>query len=215
MASSLALLIGVLVWNFWPRPVAPLTLAELQGVYAGMVRSDGTNDVSPLQRRNASPRSIDVTPAECVPLFDATVFNQFPAEAVDGVGTYWLGGRDTLSMFTMRFVDAPTAARAYVRVNDALTACDGQQIRVVDRRPATVRLERIPVTDDSGVRAQAAYAYSTEQSSTFAVHLLQFENILTWQFRYDATGNEYSPLPAQQLMDALMLQTQSVLELRE
>ncbi len=208
------LLAGLLAWTFWPRPVAPLTSAELGGVYAGMVRSDGTNDASPLQRRNVSPRAVDVTPAECVPLFDSTVYNQFPAEALDGIGTYWLGGQDTISMFTMRFVDASTAARAYQRVEVALAACAGQRVRVVDRRPVTVRPERIPVTDGSGIRAQMAYRYSVGSSATFAVHLLQFENVVTWQFRYD-TGIDYSPLSAQRLMDALMLQTRSVLKLRE
>lgn len=214
-ALVLVLVAGVLAWNFWPRPVAPVTFPELQGVYAGMVRSDGTNDAAPMLRRNASPRAVDVSPAECVPLFDATVYNRFPPDALDGMGTYWLGRQETASMFTMRFVDARTAARAYRRVTDALASCADQPVRFAERRAATVRPRRITVTDASGIKAQTAYSYSTAPSSTFAVHVLQFENIVTWQFRYNSTGNEYSPLSAQQLMDALMLQTRSVIDLRE
>ena len=48
------------------------------------------------------------------------------------------------------------------------------------------------MTDGSGIRAQMAYRYRAGSSATFAVHLLQFENVVTWQFRYD-TGIDYSP----------------------
>lgn len=216
VATVLLLLTGALVYQFWPRPTAPLTLAELEGIYYGMVRSDGTNDASRLERRNASTREVEVSPEDCAPLFDATVFNQFPAEAIDGVGTYWLGGRDSISMFSMRFADATAATRAYTRVLAAVDACTDRDVRVrTQRRSDTVRPQAIPVTDDSGVPAQIAYTYSTEWSSNFAVHLLQFENTVTWQFRYETGDVEYSPLAAQQLMNGLILQTRAVLELRE
>jgi hypothetical protein len=45
--------------------------------------------------------------------------------------------------------------------------------------------------------------------------VLRFENLLTWQFRYDTSSAGYSPLSAQQIMDSLVAQTRSVVELRQ
>ncbi len=209
-----ALLAGLLAWRLWPRPVPPVTLVELQGVYAGMVRGDGTNDASVLDRRNVSPRPVSVTPIECVPLFDTTTFNQFPAEAVDGVGTFWMGERQNMSLFTMRFADAAAASRAYGKVNDALNACADMDVVVAERRVTTVRPVRTAVDLGNGARAQLGYVYGANADARFAVHVLQIENTVSWQFRYDSTTGEYSPLSAQQLMDALVSQTRSVIELR-
>ena len=44
VALVVALLGGLLLWRFWPTPAPLFTLSDVQGVYAGMVRSDGTND---------------------------------------------------------------------------------------------------------------------------------------------------------------------------
>ena len=210
-----ALLAGLLAWRLWPRPVPPVTLAELQGVYAGMVRGDGTNDASVLERRKAPPRPVSVMPIACGPLFESTAFNQFPAEALDGVGTYWVGDRQNMSLFTMRFVDAAAGARAYGRVNEALNACADTDVVVSERRVTTVRPVKTVVDFDNGARAQLGYVYDSNADARFAVHLLQFENTVTWQFRYESATGEYSPLSAQRLMDALLSQTRSVLELRD
>ena len=215
VAIALVLAVGVIAWRFWPRPVEPLTLDELEGVYAGMVRADGVNDASVLLRRNAPVQTVRVTPAACAPLFDTTVFNQFPAAALDGVGTYWIAGRLTISLFTMRFPDAATAAGAFTRVEQALSECAGRDVAMNERRPTSVRVSRTEVNRANGVRPQVGYAYDADSRSTFAVHVLQFENTVSWQFRYDSSDTVYSPLSAQQLMDGLMSQTRGVLALRD
>ena len=40
---------GGAVWKFWPRPIEPLSLSDVQNTYAGMVRADGTNDEGCIQ----------------------------------------------------------------------------------------------------------------------------------------------------------------------
>ncbi len=208
---------ALLAWQFWPRPIAPISLTELQGIYAGMVRGDGTNDASLMQRKDdADPWT--VTPAGCAPLFDTTAFDQYPADAVDGVGTYWLAARVGTSLFTYRFADADLARRAYDRIDTALTTCEGQQVRVAQPlKPTgdqTVEIARTPVTFGSGVRDQLGYQYGPDREARFAVHVLRFENTISWQFRYDTAVGDYSPLPAQQMMDSLVAQTRSVIDLR-
>lgn len=214
LALTFVLLAGVVAWRFWPRPVAPVTLEELQGIYAGMVRADGVNDASVVDRTKAPTARVDVTPAACAPLFDTTTFNQFPSAALDGVTTYWMGRPVTTSLFTMRYSDADSAQDDYERVEQALSECADQDVSVTSRRTITVRVNQTPVSTDNGVRAQSGFAYRDDDSSTFAVHVLQFENLLTWQFRYHTSDGAYDPLVAQQLMDSFMSQTRSVLELR-
>ena len=137
---------------------------------------------------------------------------------MDGVGTYWMAQRVGTSLFTYRFADAQTATRAYGRIDAALTACEGEQVRVAQpRKPVgepKVEIVRTPVTLGSGVRDQLGYRYGPDAEARFAVHVLRFENTISWQFRFDSAVGEYSPLPAQQLMDSLVAQTQSVLDLR-
>ncbi len=205
--------VSLLVWQLWPRPVPPLTLDELEGVYAGMVRGDGTNDASVLHRNADSDRR-SVSPTECSPLFETTAFDRFPADALDGVGTFWMAERVGTSLFTFRFADAAAAGRAYAQVAAALQACAGHPVRVADRRPQTVEVERTSVAAGSGVRDQLGYLYSPAPSTRFAVHVLRIENLMTWQFRYDTSEGVYSPQPAQQVMDSLAAQISSVIELR-
>jgi hypothetical protein len=217
LAITVAVLLaaGLLAWRWWPRPVAPVTAAELAGIYAGMVRSDGVNDASVLQRRNAPVRTVDVTPAACVPLFEQTAFDQFPAAASDGMGTYWIADRFTTSLSTYRFADAATALAGFQRVEQALSECADREVTVRARRGATIEVARVPVNQSSDESAaESAYAYRDGSAEMFAVHVLQFENLLTWQFRYDSSGSPYDPHAAQQLMNSLMSQTRAVLELR-
>lgn len=208
---------GLLAWQFWPRPVAPLTLTELQGVYAGMVRGDGTNDAS-LLRRDDDPDSWTAAPAECAPLFDTTTFERFPAESVDGVGTFWLAARWSTSMFTFRFPDAGVATRAYEQIDAALTACEGQQVDIARQqapvRRQTLKIVRTPVTTASGIRDQLGYLYTPDDTTRFAVQVVRYENTVSWQFRNDSATGEYDPLSAQQVMDSLVAQIQSVVDLR-
>lgn len=205
--------LAVLTWQLWPRSVAPLTLTELEGVYAGMVRGDGTNDASLLRRpQERNPSS--VTPKECLPLFDTTAFDRFPDAAVDGVGTFWMAERVGTSLATFRFGDAGAASQAYERVNTALATCDGQQIRLRQGRARSTQVSRTPVTTTNGAKDQLGYLYGASGSTRFAVHVLRFENTVTWQFRYDSAEGDYSPLPGQQVMDSLVAQIRSVVDLR-
>lgn len=215
---AVVLAAGLLAWRWWPRPVAPVTAAELGGIYAGMVRADGVNDASVLQRRNAPVRTVDVTPAACAPLFEQTAFDQFPAAASDGMGTYWIADRFTTSLSTYRFADATSARAGFQRVEQALSECADRDVTVRARRAATIEVTRVPVNQDSASgdesARESAYAYPDGSAEMFAVHVLQFENLLTWQFRYDSSGSPYDPHSAQQLMNSLMSQTRAVLELR-
>ncbi len=212
---------GLLGWRLWPRPVDPLTLAELQGVYAGMVRSDGTNDASVIERRNAPRTSAVVDPAVCAPLFDTTLGNQLPADALDGVGTYWFNQRGAVSLSTLRFADAATADRAYTRVTEALTACADRRVTVgrTALRPGQAgTVSRTIVTPTADARAQTGYLFSLApgrgDAARYAVHALLLENTVTWQFRYEPAPDAYDPLAAQQLMDGLVAQIISVVDLR-
>ncbi|MFZ1117732.1 MAG: hypothetical protein WAN44_18090, partial [Propionibacteriaceae bacterium] len=72
-AVVLVLVGGLLIWRFWPTPAPLFTLPDLQGVYYGMVRSDGTNDASVIDRRWSSEQDGYILPAACEPLFEATV----------------------------------------------------------------------------------------------------------------------------------------------
>ena len=207
------LVAALLVWQLWPRPVAPLSLAELQGIYAGMVRGDGTNDASLLQR-NTSDERRSVEPVECLPLFDTTALDRFPEDATDGVGTFWMAERVGTSLLTFRFADAETAIATYDRIAAALRSCTDRPVRLDERRVRTVTVHPTPVTLTSGIDDQLGYQYSPSPYTRFAVHVLRYENLLTWQFRYDTADGEYSPLPAQQVMDSLVAQMTSVVELR-
>src|SRR3954452_3292424 len=145
---------GLVAWRIMPHPDPPITLDDLEGVYAGMVRSDGLNDASVLHRQSPSRNDASVDPAACLPLFDTTAFNQFPVEALDGVGTYWLVEPSAISLFTFRFADAQAADRAYRRVTAALSGCAGRQVRVSEPSAATGDLSRIEVTRAGGARPQ-------------------------------------------------------------
>ena len=89
VAVGLAMLVALLLWRFWPAPAPLFSLSDLQGVYYGMVRSDGTNDASVIDRRWSSEQDGYILPAACEPLFAATVLNRVPPEALNGVSTFW------------------------------------------------------------------------------------------------------------------------------
>ena len=86
VAERLGVLVlaGGAAWRFWPRPVEPLSVADVQNTYAGMVRADGTNDASVMTRRTVTENPVSVKPEACAPLVEATVANRFPAAAQDG-----------------------------------------------------------------------------------------------------------------------------------
>ena len=136
VALVLALLAGLLAWRFWPTPAPLFALSDLQGVYYGMVRSDGTSDASVIDRRSSSGQEGYILPAACEPLFEATVLNRAPREALDGVGTFWELDRSAVSLFTYRFRDVASADREYQRLTSVLDNCRDVPVQV-HARPAS------------------------------------------------------------------------------
>ena len=101
-----------------------------------MVRSDGTNDASVIDRRWTSEQEGYILPAACEPLFEATVLNRAPREALDGVGTFWELDRSAVSLFTYRFRDVASADREYQRLTAVLDNCRDVPVQV-HARPAS------------------------------------------------------------------------------
>jgi hypothetical protein len=207
----LALVAGWGVWRWWPRPPADFTLVDLEGVYAGMVRSDGLNDASTLTRDKLTQSPVSVRPAECAPLFDATLSNQFPATAQDGVSAYWLDeGSASISLVTYRYLDPDAAAAQFDLVQTALRACLGSTLAVDQDRG--VRLEEQELDPPATTKRYLSYLVAAQSASTrFTTDVLLVDNTVTWQYRYDYHSREtYSPLAAQQLMASLVTQMRSV-----
>lgn len=211
-------------WQLWPRPAAPFTLADLQGVYAGMVRSDGTNDASVLSKENFADSPAAVEPQACEPLFDATTFSMFPTDALDGVGTYWPNERVAISLFTFRFADAAAAQRQFQGIADAVSACTDRPMEILPRgrsQPPTtqVRADSGVVTRTTsapleGVHFQVGYLFTTDTGVKFAVEVFAYNNLVSWQFRYDPQTGAYDPVSADQLSYSLATQMRSVEESR-
>ena len=208
LAATLAVVLGLTVWRLWPVSPAVFTLVDVQGVYAGMVRSDGTNDASVIDPGSTVAEQGDVVPSSCSPLFEATVLNRPPREALDGVGTFWALGTSAVSLFTYRFSDLAGADREYARLARAFDSC----------RDAAVEVRAQPAAASvlAGVRrdqAQLAYVLTAADGTKLAVHVLMFSNTVSWQYRYEPTPGQYSPQPAQNVMDSLTEQMRAVLDL--
>ena len=206
-------LAGFAVWR-QRQPPPDFTLEQLQGAYAGMVRSDGTNDVSTIDPSKFPDPPLDVEPVACAPLFATTVSNQFPSPALDGVSTYWLAGDDSVSLFTVRYADRAAAESAYRSVTDAVTACDDQTVRFSGRE-GSGRLHRVPVTTAEQAPQQVAYELErAEGGGRYVLHLLRLSNTVSWQYRYHARTGPYDATSAQQMMDGLATQLLSVQQSR-
>lgn len=224
------ILIGILVlavlvagfgaWKLWPRPPEPFSLVDLRGVYAGMVRSDGTNDASVLSRENFAESPAAVDPDACEPLFEATTFSMFPADALDGVGTYWPNDRVAISLFTFRFADPAAAQAQFERIESAVATCADKPMQILPRgrgEPPTQRIDAqsgvvsktsaAPLED---VHQQAAYLFTTDAGVKFAVQVFVYNNLVSWQFRYDPQPGSYDPTPAGQLDYSLATQMRAV-----
>jgi hypothetical protein len=208
LAIGLLIVVGAAVWRFWPRPVEPLSLLELQGTYEGMVRHDGTNDASVLTRRSVAETPVTVTPAECSPLLEATMANRFPAAAIDGVGTYWIGQRSTIALFTLRFADTDQAEAERTRIADALDACTDRQITVRSQE-SSAAWQTTVVPTSTGSDDQLGYTLAGPNGLT-AIQLMPYLNTVTWQYRYETGSAPYTPLAANQLMQSLHAQLDAV-----
>jgi hypothetical protein len=213
VAVVLALLAGLLLWRFWPVPAPLFSLSDLQGVYYGMVRSDGTNDASVIDRRWSSEQEGYIRPAACEPLFAATVLNRAPREALDGVGTFWQLDRSAVSLFTYRFRDVASADREYQRLTSVLDNCRDVPVEVHARPASRGMLTVTPLTLDASAPPQIGYLLTTNDGTKLAVQVLEFNNTISWQFRYEPVLGAYLPLTAQRVMDSLTDQLRAVQDL--
>jgi hypothetical protein len=207
--ALLAVVAGFAAWRLWPTAPPTFTLADLQGVYAGMVRSDGTSDASVIDPGRSAPESGDVVPSACQPLFDATVLNKPPLGALNGVGTFWALGPSGISLFTYRFSDLASAGHEYARLTAAFDDCRGRLVEV-RAQPAVASVL-------SGLRRdreQLAYVLTSADGPKLAVHVLIFSNTVTWQYRYEPVPGPYAPQTAQNVMDSLSDQLRAVQNLR-
>ena len=209
------LLVAFAGWRLVPRPAPPLSLADLQGVYAGMVSSDGTNEVSTVTRDKLTESPAAVWPADCSPLFESTSSNQFPTAALDGVSTYWVyEGSATTALATYRFADEKTARGHFDVVAAALSRCEHRDLRVGDEAPVRARPQSVsPVAEAQ--RSLSFLVAPAGADGRFSTDLALLDNTVTWQYRYDYRApRDYSPLAAQQLMASLMTQMHDVQDAR-
>jgi len=213
VAVVLALVAGLLAWRFWPVRPPLFSLSDLQGVYAGMVRHDGTSEASVINPRRISEQDGYILPAACEPLFEATVLNRPPKEALDGVGTFWELDRSAVSLFTYRFHDVASADREYQRLTAVLDNCRDVPVQVHARPASRGMLTITPLILDSHAPPQIAYVLTTNDGTKLAVHVLTFNNTISWQFRYEPVPGAYQPLTAQRVMDSLTDQMRAVQDL--
>jgi hypothetical protein len=213
LVAVLLVTAALAVWWLRSRPTDELTLADVQDVYAGMVRADGTNDAAVVNRDRPRPEPVAVAPEACLPLVETTLADQLPAKALDGVSTYWLGEGSTsaVSLFTLRYRDSATATREYQGIADALSTCDGEKVTV--GKDSGV-ITATPVSTRNGAHAQLGYLATMDTGDRYAITVLRYENTITWQFRLEFGREPYEPYVAQRLMDSFMAQLLSIQELR-
>ena len=196
------------------RPPRDLTLAQLQDAYYGMVRSDGTNDMSTINPTSfSSDTAASVSPALCAPLFDSTMANRFPPDAVDGVSAYWLSDLGaTTGLFTLRYPSTESAATAYALVSGAAEQCgrSGVKFPNEDDKSGASSLDGtvvpLTVTSRSGVDHQLAFMLDRQGAGPFGFQVMHLSNTLSWEFVYDPRAGRYDQQAAQQLMDGLASQ---------
>jgi hypothetical protein len=210
VAVGLALLAGLVVWRFLPAPAPLFSLSDVQGVYAGF---EATNNASVIDSRWSSEQDGYIVPTACGPLFEATVLNRPPQEALDGVSTFWEVDRSAISLFTYRFADVAKADREFNRLATVLDNCDQARVEVHARPATRGLLTRTPLAPDSDPPAQIGYVLTNNAGAKLAIHVLAFSNTVSWQFRYEPVPGAYLPLTAQRVMDSLADQMRAVQDL--
>jgi hypothetical protein len=123
------------------------SLSDLRGVR----RYEATNDASVIDRLHTQEETGYILPAACEPLFEATVLNRFPNQALDGVGTFWELNRSAVSLFTYRFADVAKADREYRRLATVLDNCRDVPVEVHARPASRGMLTATPVLPDTPV----------------------------------------------------------------
>ena len=206
----LSVVVGV-VLRSGPGPVPVFSLTDLEDVYAGMVRSDGRNEASVIHRQRLFEEPGHIVPATCQPLFEATVLNQMPDEALDGVGTFWELNGSAVSLFTYRFSDVATADREFERLARAFDNCREAPVEIHARPAVKGLLRGMPAGATEGSARGLAYVLTSDDETKLAVHVLALSNTLTWQFRYEPLPGEYVPLTAERVMQSLTDQMNAIL----
>lgn len=217
LVAALLVTAVLTVWWLRSRPTDDFTLADLQDVYAGMVRADGTNDAAIVSRDQPRPAPVPVSPDSCLPLVETTLADQLPANALDGVSTYWLGQgpSSAVSLFTLRYPDSATAVRDYQAIADALSTCDGDPVALGrDSGLVTATPVSAETGAGAGAGAQLGYLVTLATGDQYAISLLQYANTITWQFRLEPGNEPYQPYVAQRVMDSFLAQALSIQELR-
>jgi hypothetical protein len=209
LAIGLALLAGLVVWRFLPARAPLFSLSDVQGVYAGF---EATNNASLIDSRWSSEQDGYVVPTACGPLFEATVLNRPPQEALDGVSTFWEVDHSATSLFTYRFADVADADREFNRLATALDNCDQARVEVHARPATRGLLTRTLLAPDSDP-PQIGYVLTNNAGAKLAIHVLAFSNTVTWQFRYEPVPGTYSPLSAHRLMESMADQMRAVQDL--
>jgi len=153
---------GLVAWRSRPAPAPEFRLVDLQGVYAGMVRSDGQNDAAVIDPRRVVAEPETVEPAACEPLFEASVLNRPPPGALDGVGTFWALGASGVSLFSYRFAGVAAAGREFARLAGVLDGCRDARVAVTGR--LAVAGELIGLRRD---RVQLAYVLESGDGTSF------------------------------------------------
>ena len=119
-----------------------------------------------------------------------------------------------VSLFTFRFADRAAAMQQFDRIDQAVTACAGRQIKIsaaaadraadagspFTRRGTLVRTAPVPLAD---ITQQTGYLFTTDTGLKFAVQVFVYDNLVSWQFRYDPLPGAYDPSQADQLTDSL------------
>lgn len=214
LVAGVAVVAGLVFWRLHPGPVPGFSLSDLRGVYAGMVRSDGTNDASVIDIQRVQQETGYIVPAGCQPLFEATVLNRPPRGALDGVGTFWAIDRSAVSLSSYRFADAASANREYERLAGVYDHCQGTYVEVHARPASRGMLAGLRRDPAGGRPAQLAYVLTTNDGTKLAVHVLTFNNTITWQFRYEPVPGAYTPVTAERVMDSLTDQMRAVQDMR-
>ena len=213
VALGLALLAGLMVWRFLPARAPLFSLSDVQGVYAGMVRSDGTNrrlgDRSSLEQRTGwvhrPGRLWTVVRGDCVEPPPA----RSARRSQHLLGARSFGGLALHLSVRRRGESGPRVQSAGHSARQLRSSsCGGA------RAPGEQRLAD-PYAAGSRQRsaAQIGYVLTNNAGAKLAIHVLAFSNTVSWQFRYEPVPGTYLPLTAQRVMDSLTDQMRAVQDL--
>jgi hypothetical protein len=104
--------------------------------------------------------------------------------------------------------------REYQRLTAVVDNCRDVPVQVHARPASRGMLTVTPLILDANAPRQIAYVLTTNDGTTLAVHVLAFNNTISWQFRYEPVAGAYLPFRTQRVMDSLTDQMRAVQDLR-